>query len=416
MLLSITLLSLVFGSPAPLFEWTASRSGDRFGSSLACVGDVNGDGVVDWAAGAPRAQVAGQAVGRVQVMSGADGSVLHQWLGGPGASGLGADVAGVGDLDGDGHGDILVGAPQAAAGKGEARLYSGATGMLLRTWVGAVAGDQFGRALCGLGDVDGDGVGDLGVGAPASHSAGTHAGEVSVYSGRLGTLLFQVQGAAWDHLGHDLVGLGDVNGDGCGDLAIGIPFSDDAAFNGGRVQVHSGRDGGFLWGASGHTAGDQFGFALGSGADVDMDGIQDLVVVAPAADASGFDSGSASVLSGVDGHVLFVIPGPGAGVYMSAAQLLQDQDGDGRAEVLTGTPAAPKGSEHAGYVGVHSGVDGSLLRRLRGARDFGWFGFSLAAGGDLDGDGVHDFAVGAPGHDDHPEIFGSVQLLSALPF
>ncbi len=393
------------------------RAGDQFGVALATAGDVNGDGVHDWILGAPATRVGQETVGRVIVVSGVNMTILHEWFGAPGSLRLGGAVAAAGDVDQDGHGDLLVGAPYGAAGHGEVRLYSGATGAVLKSWQGSAAGDQFGRCVSGTQDVDGDGIPDVLVGAPQADIGGPNAGELSLFSGSDGTLLRVHRGSTFDQLGFSTVGTGDLNGDGRGDYAVGVPFSDAAAFNGGAVMVFSGTDGALLYQVAGQVAGDQLGFGLSGGQELNGDGVLDLGVCAPGADANGFDSGAAYALSGLDGSLLRVFPGPGPGLYLSAVSLLGDVNGDGRGEVLAGCAGAQGAANEAGQVELFSGSDGSSLKLFLGPRALGWFGAAVAGGGDVNGDGIPDFLVGAPGHQDHQELLGFVEVLSpvALP-
>ena len=107
---------------------------------------------------------------------------------------FGSSVAGVGDVDGDGLDDFFVGARQQVIGPGAgyATVFSGATGLPLPnlSLTGLAAGDQFGRAVAGAGDVNGDGVPDLIVGAPLADPGGlSSAGQVTVFSGATGAAL-----------------------------------------------------------------------------------------------------------------------------------------------------------------------------------------------------------------------------------
>src|SRR5262249_45362141 len=160
------------------------------------------------------------------VYSGADGSLLFTKTGAAAGDGFGTAVAGVGDVNGDGKGDFLVGAPYSDTGgtdAGSAYLYSGANGSLLAQRNGAAAGDHFGAALAGAGDADGDGIPDLLVAAPAASPGGrSGAGSAYLYSGADGHLLFQRDGAAAQvALGTSVTGAGDVDGDGRADFALG---------------------------------------------------------------------------------------------------------------------------------------------------------------------------------------------------
>jgi hypothetical protein len=145
-------------------------------------------------------------------------------------------LAGVGDIDGDGVPDLAAGAPyQNVAGqgdRGQVFLFSGASGARLLTLndTDPQAGAYFGLALAGVGDVDGDGVPDLAVGAPNKEVAGQDAqGQVFVFSGASGQLVLTLtkpSPQAQAQFGWTLAGVGDVDGDGVPDLAVGAPFQD----------------------------------------------------------------------------------------------------------------------------------------------------------------------------------------------
>lgn len=212
-----------------------TQPGTRFGASVDRAGDCNGDGVPDLVVGAFRA---GGGDGAVRLVSGATGAVLWS-VAGAGVAWLGHDVAGAGDLDGDGVPDVLAGAPLGAGGHGEVRALSGLDGALLWSAAGPAPGSRCGHALASLGDVDGDGVADLAVGAPQDPGGGRLAGGVEARSGADGALLWTLSGGAFDQLGLDLAGVGDVDGDALGDCAVGVPFDDGGGFNAGALVLVS---------------------------------------------------------------------------------------------------------------------------------------------------------------------------------
>lgn len=146
--------------PVPTFGWYVAR-----------VDDLDGDGRDDLAAGAHlEGDTGGRLVGGAYVVSSASGELLHHWVGPDDLSGFGEVVAAVADLDGDGHGEIAVAAPrtndQTRSRPGEVHVYSGETGNSLRRWSGSQPGELFGRMVVAAGDVDGDGIEDIAIGAP----------------------------------------------------------------------------------------------------------------------------------------------------------------------------------------------------------------------------------------------------------
>jgi hypothetical protein len=152
----------------PLRSHEGLNALSRFGFSVAGGVDWNGDGIPDYAIGAPRTtvQALGQ-VGMVRIFSGKDGSVLQTYFGTQNLAEFGETVAFIADLDGDGRVDLAV-----AAGSmnkpnddvvGRVRVYSGATGLVLRDFWGPVGNGQFGRSMTSVGDWNGDGVPDLAI-------------------------------------------------------------------------------------------------------------------------------------------------------------------------------------------------------------------------------------------------------------
>ena len=199
-----------------------------FGSALAEVGDIDGDGVPDLAVGADGQFVGGrEAQGQVFLFSGATGQRLRT-LDNPtpqeGAR-FGFALAKVGDMDGDGAPDLAVGAFEQAVGgrfaQGQVFLFSGATGQRLQPLNDPIPQElaRFGWALAGVGDVDGDGVPDLAVGAPFQHvGSNLIRGRVFLFSGATGQRLQTLKAA--EGLGFALAGVGDVDGDSVPDLAV----------------------------------------------------------------------------------------------------------------------------------------------------------------------------------------------------
>jgi len=233
----------------------------------------------------------------------AQGFVLQQKDGVVADDHLGRSLASVGDVNGDGRTDYIVGAYNAGprdingAGAGAAFVYSGATGAVLYEKHGAAAGDQFGFSVAGAGDVDGDGRPDFVIGA---HAAGFGAGAAFVYSGATGALLYQKSGGApGDLLGYSVGSAGDVNGDGRADFIVGANAADPGGRSAaGSAYVYSGATGGLLLRRDGAAAGDQLGISVAPAGDANGDGKFDVIVGAGGASPGGnLGAGSAYVLS-----------------------------------------------------------------------------------------------------------------------
>jgi hypothetical protein len=212
-----------------LFSTVGAANGAFLGLAVAGVGDVDGDGIPDWAAGAPQmfpnVFPGGAGPGSVRVLSGANGSLLFEIFGTAGDDFFGAALAAAGDANQDGFADILIGAPGVdAAGfaAGRVVLLSGAGGTLLHRWDGAAAGDQLGTSVAGLGDVDLDGFPDFALGAPHSAAGGADSGSVRVISGKLGSTLMTFVGPApGAQIGTSLGAGGDADGDTFPDAILG---------------------------------------------------------------------------------------------------------------------------------------------------------------------------------------------------
>ena len=357
----------------------------------------------DLAVGVPGGDTAGAPqAGRVSVYSGAGERLVHQLDGVPdeGMFGFSVDISG--DVDSDGVPDLVVGAPfggRTAAGR--AYLYSGGEGELLLVLKGESQLDEFGFSVSFLGDVDGDGVADLAIGAPFATPAGMAlAGRVYVYSGASGSLVYSIDGKGdGDKFGWSLRQADDLDSDGVPDFVAGAPFaSPSGLFGAGSAYVYSGATGTLIRRLDGTAPFDQFGMSLSSAGDLDADGLEDIIVGAPGAavgDLTG--AGSAFIYSGATGALIHRLDGEGSldhfGESVSAAG---DVNADGVPDLLVGAPRAdPDTRLDAGSAYIYSGFDGSLILRLDGEALGDEFGRTTAFSEDLDGDSTPDLIVGA---------------------
>ncbi|MCI0588133.1 MAG: DUF1028 domain-containing protein [Planctomycetes bacterium] len=389
--------TLAVRAPGPLlYEVNGEAVGHRLGSAVCPAGHLDGDAASDFVVGIPEASPAGLPfAGQARVFSGSGGTLLSH----PGTveeGRLGSSLARLGDIDGDGITDLLAGAPAChggPCGPGRARAFSGSDGSTLLTVTGTVPEELFGSAVSGAGDLDGDGIPDFLVGAP-----GTGAGSVRAFSGVDGTSLRLWEGAVpGEGFGVAVASTGDADGDGVREVLVGIPGADPGgAVDAGLVRVFSGGTGALLRALGGEQSGEQLGSSVASAGRVDADGVEDWIAGAPTSDVGTLlDAGRARIFSGATGGVLQVLEGGvEAGLLGSAVTGLPDVNGDVRAEVAVGSAGAGAGGE----VTVHSGVNGLLLLTVQGlAGDL--VGKALAPAGDVDGDGVAELLVGAPGAD-----------------
>jgi len=377
------------------------RDGDRFGGSLAFLGDLDGDGVGDLAVGADDASAPALDQGLVWILLlNADGTVKDETAIGMGSGGFGgvleqsdrfgSSLAALGDLDGDGVTDLAVGEIGDDDGGSGLNNFGAVWILFLRpdgtvrdeqkisNTAGGFAGplspaDNFGSALAALGDIDGDGTPELTVGAPFDDDGGSNLGAVWVLSldpdgtvaaehkisatAGFGGTLFPQGG-----FGASLAALGDLDGNRTGDLAVGLRRDDSAAPDQGALwlvflrpdasvraqQKISAAKGGFE-GELG--AGDRFGLAVAALGDRDGDGFVDLAAGAPFADDGGADQGALWLLA-LEGDTLppviacpvtsregLVVLAQGAGGAVVSFNVSADDDHDPTPTIVCSPPS-----------------------------------------------------------------------------
>ncbi len=392
----------------------ALEDGDAFGSAVASIGDLDGNGAEDLVVGAPGDDETGTNRGALWIVfRDGDGSTLGvQKINEANGffeaelqdqDAFGSSLTYLGDIDLDGFREIAVGAPGddgSGANRGAVYLISlrpnGTVSAFARIAAGSNGftgglqdGDEFGSAVAAIGDLEGNGVTELAVGAPGDDDGGPSRGAVWIlFLGFDGQVVGHRKASAatgslfeellddFDQFGNALAALGPLDASGGADLAVGAFGDDDGGPSHGAVwilflatdgtvegyQKISDTQGGF---GGAIENGDAFGVGLAALADVDGNLVRDLAV---------------GVLRDADG-------GPQRGavwiVYLEA-------DGEARGQV--------KISDTSG--GFAGGLD-----------DFDHFGSGLGAVGDLDGDGAPDLAVGAPQDDDGGTDRGALYTL-----
>jgi hypothetical protein len=401
--LSATILlgvsSALGAAPDDAQTWmTHGQPGDRLGFALTNVGDLTGDGLPEYAAGAIANSLGAPNAGAVEILSGADGVSLRTILGPNGHSRFGSALAPL-DRNGDGTNELLIGAPGAVSNDGEVLLVNLITGLPLRSHLPLVAArnGQFGHAVANLADLDGDSIDDYAIGEPF-----TGGGAVHVYSGALGTHLYTSEPAGRIRFGYSISGLGaDLDGDSVPDFVVGDPFAGGS--NRGVVSLLSGATGASIRNWTGSHS-ETLGLAVLGVPDVDQDGKADLLAGAPGAAPNGASSGKAVVLSSATGFTLHSFPGQSAGEKLGSSLGFADVNGDGIKDFLVGAPEDTRVTEAGrGSVRIYSGDSGWPLYKHFSHDSSSRFGNALATGADLDGDGFEEILAGDPDDSlDHP--------------
>lgn len=299
---------------------------------------------------------------------------------------LGSAVSGVGDVNKDGYGDFVAGAPYGAS-RGRVILVSGRDGQYIRQWSASEGSYFFGASVAGAGDINRDGYPDILIGDFLDRQAGVHTGRVFLKSGKDGSSLWEFSCLDTEsaRCGYSLAGQCDFDGDETPDFLIGADFYGQTggvfAVSGARLEV--------LWSLTGPQIGSQFGSSVSCQGDADGDGLDDILVGAPES-LSG--RGSALVYSSATGELIHRVDGNISSNLGASVSFIGDIDGDDRDEFVLG---APHSMQDTGSAWIISGGAGLVIQELRPETGRN-FGSSVSYLGDINADEVPDFMVGDP--------------------
>ena len=315
---------LYLGSPAglaatPAWMWESNQSGANIGQAVSTAGDVNGDGYADVIIGAPHYSSGQVGEGKAFVFYGSPAGLgsTPNWTAESDQAGaaFGCDVGTAGDVNGDGYGDVIIGASLYDNGQtdeGRAFLYLGSASGLASTPSWTAESDQdgagFGVSASTAGDVNGDGYADVVVGSLSYDHGQPDEGAAFVYlgsaAGLASTYAWMAEGdQSYARFGMFSATAGDVNGDGYADLFVTAPWYNGGQYQEGRAYVYYGSASGLqttpAWTAKGNQYRALFGYSwFGHAGDVNGDGYADIVVGALWYDGGQTDEGAAFVYHG----------------------------------------------------------------------------------------------------------------------
>jgi|GEM_PF-1043655 len=448
---------------------------DNLGTSVSAAGDINGDGIGDFIVGAPFAEHNGGAPGAAYVVfgkesgiplnltaSGLNGTNGFTIFGAQDGERFGTSVSGAGDVNGDGFADVIIGSPLNDGNsiqRGEAFVVYGHEGGFSSSITTADLDGHTGFAILGptnqsflgtsvskAGDVNGDGFGDVIVGATGANGDMTGSGAAFVIFGKANvpakiftSILADGEGtklggiATNDQAGRSVSGGGDLNGDGFDDVIVGASQANEGGISRGAAYVVYGKSNftkntplSGLGGASGFRLsgehdGDQAGYSVQILGDLNGDGLAEAGVGAPLANEGAVDSGAVYVLYGksagtgntalssINGsNAGFKLTGAGASNYLGSDLDAGDVNGDGRGDLIIGAPGATSNGVSAGATYVVYGkaggfasvpavgsLDGQNGLTLVGSAAGDNAGHSVAFAGDVNHDGFGDILVGS---------------------
>jgi hypothetical protein len=370
------------GGPSAVPDWTAEsdQPSSQFGYSVAGAGDVNGDGYDDVIVGGPSFNNGQEYEGRAFAFYGSAAGLnaIPNWTAEPDrrAAFFGGSVATVGDVNGDGYDDVIVGAAGYDNGEfdeGRAFAYYGSAAGLSATpnWTAESdkAFSSFGGSVAGAGDVNGDGYSEVIVGAALYNNGQLRQGKAFAYYGS-GTGLSAAPNWTAEpnrertNFGVSVAGAGDVNGDGFDEVIVGDNGYNAGQLRPGKAFAYYGSAAGLSatpnWNAESDQQDANFGFSVAGAGDMRGDGFDDVIIGAYSYDNGQIDEGRA-----------FSYCGSAAGLRRRACSISEsnqassqfgrsvagagDVTGDGYDDVIVGAPAYDNGQEREGRAYAYFG-------------------------------------------------------------
>jgi serine/threonine protein kinase/predicted Zn-dependent protease len=347
---------------------------DLFGTQILRVDDLDGDTLPELCFASP-SSAQNPGAGSIEIRSAIDGRLLRTWTHGDENAMFARCIASLGDVDGDLCDDILIGIPlgrKAPDAVAAVELWSGRRGTML--WRLEDSNEAFGASLAALGDIDGDGVRDAVIGRPPVRLDGDRPGAAFVISGRTGALLHTLEPERDDvWFGAAVADAGDVNGDGIDDIVVGGNYGNAP----GLVTVFDGRTGAMLTSFTDTSTTTDFGASVLGAGDLDGDGRSEIVVTAPSRSSRGVDAGKVLVLSSRTGKSLYELHGERPNEWFGASILrLPDWTGNGRPALAVG--AAMGGPIGNGYLRVFDLASAAPLQTFAGNAAMLRFGYACA--------------------------------------